>query len=103
MAKKKSKGTKERAAAPGKRREDLTQSPHYDYVPIIDRPKFRLPKGARVAVMPFINIEHFPHDVPGTAIIPGTQRFNPDPLNYGWRDYGNRVGLWRMIELMDKL
>jgi peptidoglycan/xylan/chitin deacetylase (PgdA/CDA1 family) len=80
----------------------LTQSPHYDYVPIVDRPKFKLPNGARVAVMPYVNIEHFPHDIPGTAIIPGTQQFNPDPLNYGWRDYGNRVGLWRMIDLMDE-
>lgn len=79
----------------------LTQTPHYDFVPIIDRPRLKLPKGARVAVMPFVNLEHFPHDLPGTAIIPGTQKFNPDPLNYGWRDYGNRVGLWRMIELMD--
>jgi peptidoglycan/xylan/chitin deacetylase (PgdA/CDA1 family) len=103
MAKKNKSKTGKRAAAGAKRRPDLTQSPHYDYIPIIDRPKFRLPKGARVAVIPYINIEHFPHDIPGTAIIPGTQRFNPDPLNYGWRDYGNRVGLWRMIELMDKI
>jgi peptidoglycan/xylan/chitin deacetylase (PgdA/CDA1 family) len=100
---KKNASRRKKAAAATKRRSDLTQSPHYDYVPIIDRPKFRLPRGARVAVTPFVNIEHFPHDIPGTAIIPGTQRFNPDPLNYGWRDYGNRVGLWRMIELMDKI
>lgn len=80
---------------------ELTQTPHYDFVPIIDRPTLELPKGARVAVMPYVNLEHFPHDLPGTAIVPGTQKFNPDPLNYGWRDYGNRVGLWRMIELMD--
>lgn len=83
------------------RRTDLTQTPHYDYVPIIDRPRFKLPKGARVAVIPYINIEHFPADIPGTAIIPGTQQFNPDSLNYGWRDYGNRVGLWRIMDLMD--
>ena len=85
------------------KRENLTQTPHYDYVPIIDRPKLKMPKGARVAVIPYINIEHFPHDIPGTAIEATTQRFNPDTLNYGWRDYGNRVGLWRIIELMDKL
>ena len=36
-------------------------------------------------------------------MIPGTQGFSPDPLNYGWRDYGDRVGLWRMMELMDKV
>ena len=82
---------------------DLTQCKHYDYVPIIDREPFKLPDGARVAVLPYINIEHFPADIPGTALIPGTQGFSPDPLNYGWRDYGNRVGLWRMMELMDKV
>jgi allantoinase len=82
---------------------DLTQSKHYDYVPIIDREPLALPNKARVAIVPYINIEHFPADIPGTAIIPGTQQFNPDPLNYGWRDYGNRVGLWRMMELMDSI
>ena len=81
---------------------DLTQCKHYDYVPIIDREPLKLPDNARVAIVPYINIEHFPADIPGTAIIPGTQQFTPDPLNYGWRDYGNRVGLWRMMELMDK-
>lgn len=80
---------------------ELTQSPHYDYVPIIDRKPLTLPDNARVAVVPYINIEHFPADIPGTALVPGTQQFTPDPLNYGWRDYGNRVGLWRMMELMD--
>ena len=82
---------------------ELTQSPHYNYEPIIDRKPMKLPNGARVAVTPYINIEHFQHDVPGTALIPGTAGFNPDPLNYGWRDYGNRVGLWRMMEIMDAL
>ena len=81
---------------------ELTQTRHYDYVPIIDRDPLVLPDKARVAVVPYINIEHFPADIPGTAIIPGTQQFSPDPLNYGWRDYGNRVGVWRMMELMDK-
>ena len=82
---------------------ELTQCRHYDYVPIIDREPFKLPDGARVAVLPYINIEHFPAAIPGTSLIPGTAAFSPDPLNYGWRDYGNRVGLWRMMELMDKL
>lgn len=26
----------------------------------------------------------------------------PDPLNYGWRDYGPRVGIWRLIESLDR-
>jgi len=27
----------------------------------------------------------------------------PDVLNYAWRDYGNRVGAWRMLEILDTL
>ena len=27
---------------------------------------------------------------------------HPDVLGYGGRDYGNRVGLWRMFEVLDK-
>jgi peptidoglycan/xylan/chitin deacetylase (PgdA/CDA1 family) len=88
-------------AAPKQSKANLTQSQHYDYVPIIDRKPFKLPKGARVAVIPYINIEHFPAAIPGTPLIPGTSGFSPDPLNYGWRDYGNRVGLWRMMDMMD--
>ena len=58
---------------------------------------------AVLAVMPYVNIEHFPAAIPGTPLVPGTAGFSPDPLNYGWRDYGNRVGLWRMMDLMDDL
>ena len=82
---------------------NLTQTAHYDYSAIIDRDPLKLPNGARVAVVPYINIEHFPEDIPGTALVPGTAGFSPDPLNYGWRDYGNRVGLWRMMDIMDPL
>jgi peptidoglycan/xylan/chitin deacetylase (PgdA/CDA1 family) len=97
----KKKAAKKKAAKKKAPRVELTQSQHYDYVPIIDRKPFKLPNGARVAVMPFINIEHFPAAIKGTPLIPGTSVFSPDPLNYGWRDYGNRVGLWRMMDLMD--
>lgn len=83
--------------------EALTQTRWYDYEPIIDRKPLKLPNGARVAVVPYINIEHFPEAIPGTALVPGTAGFTPDALNYGWRDYGNRVGLWRMMEIMDDL
>lgn len=83
--------------------EKLTQTHWYDYVPIIDRPPLELPGGARVAVVPYINIEHFPCDVAGIGIAPQTNAFTPDTLNYGWRDYGNRVGLWRIMKLLDDL
>ena len=81
--------------------KDKTQTQHYDYVPIIDREPLRLPESKRIAILPFVNIEHFPAHIPGTALVPATSGFSPDPLNYGWRDYGNRVGVWRIMEMMD--
>jgi len=74
----------------------------YDYSPITDRPKITWPNGARVAFYIGLNIEHFEVDKPATSIFAGTAGLVPDPLNYGWRDYGVRVGIWRMIAAMDR-
>lgn len=74
----------------------------YDYSPITSRPKLTLPNGARVAFYVGVNIEHYEIDKPSTSIFGGTAHLKPDPLNYGWRDYGPRVGIWRMIEALDK-
>jgi allantoinase len=74
----------------------------YDYSPIVSRPKITWPNGARLAFYIGLNIEHFEIDKPATSIFAGTASFAPDPLNYGWRDYGVRVGIWRMIDAMDR-
>src|SRR5690349_14040509 len=74
----------------------------YDYSPIIDRAPLRWPNGARVAVWVIPNIEHFLFDRPSTSITPATVGLVPDVLNYSWRDYGVRVGIWRMMEVMEK-
>ena len=74
----------------------------FDYSPIIDRPVMRWPKGSRVAVWVIPNIEHFLFDRPSTRIADGALALNPDVLNYSWRDYGVRVGIWRMMEVMEK-
>lgn len=74
----------------------------YDYSPIVSRPRITWPNGARVAFYIGLNIEHFEVDKPSTSIFPGTAALTPDPLNYGWRDYGVRVGIWRMIEALDR-
>jgi len=73
----------------------------FDYSPIIDRPRLRWPNGARVAVWVIPNIEHFRFDRRSTSIEPALQII-PDVLNYSWRDYGVRVGIWRMMEVMEK-
>jgi peptidoglycan/xylan/chitin deacetylase (PgdA/CDA1 family) len=49
-----------------------------------------------------LNVEHFMPGMPSTSIWPGTATLNPDPLNHGWRDYGVRVGIWRMMESLDR-
>jgi allantoinase len=73
----------------------------FDYSAIIDRPKLKWPNGARVAVWVIPNIEHFLFNSPGTRLEHGLP-LNPDVLNYSWRDYGVRVGIWRMMEVMEK-
>jgi allantoinase len=74
----------------------------FPYSAIVDRKPLRWPKGARVAVWVIPNIEHFLFDRPSTSITPVTTSLVPDVLNYSWRDYGVRVGVWRMMEVMER-
>lgn len=74
----------------------------YDYSPIPERPPLSWPGGARVAFYVGLNIEHYQVDKPSTSIFGGTAMLAPDPLNYGWRDYGARVGIWRLIDSLDR-
>jgi allantoinase len=74
----------------------------YDYSPIVDREPIRWPGGARVAFYVGLNVEHFEIDRPSTSIWEGTSMLVPDPLNYGWREYGVRVGIWRLMETFDR-
>lgn len=74
----------------------------FDYRPITRRPAWRWPGGAGLAVYIGFNIEHFAFgEGMGAAIGPVSPQ--PDVLNHSWRDYGNRVGAWRCLELFDRL
>jgi allantoinase len=74
----------------------------YDYCPITQRQDYSWPGGARLAVYIGLNLEHFAFgEGLGAELAPGGPQ--PDVLNYAWRDYGNRVGAWRMIEMFDAL
>jgi allantoinase len=81
---------------------DDVENTLYAHWPIIRRPKLELPNGARLAFWIGLNVEHYELDKPSTSIFGGTAMLQPDPLNYGWRDYGPRVGIWRMMELFDR-
>jgi peptidoglycan/xylan/chitin deacetylase (PgdA/CDA1 family) len=75
-----------------------------EYQPITDRPRLRWPNGARVAVWVVSNVEHYEYMPPrGQPRDPWPRTPHPDVLGYGLRDYGNRVGLWRMTEVTDAL
>ena len=74
----------------------------FPYSAIVDRKPLRWPNGARVAVWVVPNIEHFLFDRPSTSITNATTSLIPDVLNYSWRDYGVRVGIWRLMEIMDR-
>jgi allantoinase len=49
-----------------------------------------------------VNIEHFVPGMASTALFQPTAALPVDPLNHGWRDYGTRVGIWRLIDLLDR-
>ena len=73
----------------------------YAYSPITERPDYDWPGGKRLAVYVALNIEHFSfgEGLGHTPTQPGTA---PDVRNYSWRDYGLRVGIWRIFDLFDE-
>jgi len=74
----------------------------FDYSAIHQRPGYRWPGGAGLAVYIGFNIEHFAFgEGMGASIGPASPQ--PDVLNHSWREYGNRVGAWRCLELFDQL
>jgi peptidoglycan/xylan/chitin deacetylase (PgdA/CDA1 family) len=82
----------------------------YPYVPMPQRGRLVWPGGARLAVILTINLEHWdllredaaPNYAGGPAILPDMLPGNvADFPNYSWREYGQRVGLWRMLRELD--
>lgn len=80
----------------------LTHHGRYRYTSILNRPDYDFPGGKRLAVYLGFNIEHFDFGE-GLGVALGPVSPQPDVLNYSWRDYGNRVGVWRCLELFDQL
>jgi len=74
----------------------------YDYLRYDLRPKIAWPNGARVAFWLAPNIEFYELEPPPNPIRSAWPRPAPDVLNYSYRDYGNRVGFWRMLDVFDR-
>jgi peptidoglycan/xylan/chitin deacetylase (PgdA/CDA1 family) len=74
----------------------------YDYHPLRGRKPYAWPNGARLAVYLGLNLEHFAFgEGLGAELAPGGPQ--PDVLNHAWRDYGNRIGAWRLLDLFEEL
>ena len=83
---------------------------HYDFVPIAHRKPLVWPGGKRLAVILTINLEYWdkvrdttkPYYPGGPSIVggdlPGNVYDNP---NYTWREYGQRIGVWRLFDIFD--
>lgn len=74
----------------------------FPYTPITQRPKITWPGGARLAVWVIPNIEFFSlkdalsgHPFEGKGPVPGVRAWSQ-------RDYGNRVGIWRIMDVLQK-
>lgn len=74
----------------------------YDWWPYQNRPKIEWPNGARLAFWVAPNIEFYELNPPSNPTRKAWPRPYPDLVGYGTRDIGNRVGHWRLMELMDK-
>jgi hypothetical protein len=74
----------------------------YPYSPITARAPYDWPGGRKLAIYIGLNLEWFSFgEGLGAELAPGGP--HPDVLNYSWRDYGNRVGVFRLAELFARL
>lgn len=79
----------------------------YAFSSIDDRPDYSWPGNKRLAFYMAVNIEIFAFRkgigsdfaLKRGPFLKGTQTHR----NYAWRDYGNRVGVWRIFKMLDQL
>jgi len=82
-------------------------NPYYTYSALPDRPPLKLPGGARVAMWVLLNLEYWEIVPPEDALKdPRTQgelgAFFPDYRNHSQREHGMRIGIFRVLELLDR-
>lgn len=85
----------------------------YPFVPLPDRLPLRFPDSARLALIVTINIEYWEKSRPGQKepLFTGGPMTIPhalpgdvlDTANWTWREYGQRVGIWRLMDVFDGL
>ena len=74
----------------------------FPYSPINRRAKLQWPDGHRLALWVIPNIEFFALNDQMPASVGGMPTAIPDVYNWSHRDYGNRVGVFRLMEMLAK-
>lgn len=81
--------------------ERLEDHGRFAYSNILKRPSYTWPNGTRLAVYTALNIEVFRYGRgKGAGIAPPDQAESASV--WSWREYGNRVGFWRLMEMFDE-
>ena len=82
--------------------------PHYDWSPVSTRGILRWPENARVALCAVVNLEHMEWQPPEGSFQPGNlaggsaARPFPDYARLSHREYGHRVGIFRVLDVLEK-
>jgi len=82
-------------------------NPWYDYAPYPKRPQLAWPNRARIASTVVLYLEYW-ELMPAEASIKDPRfvgeygSFSPDYRIWTQRDYGNRVGIFRVLEVLDR-
>src|SRR3989304_2994059 len=88
------------------RKDTVIPAKRLRYSAIVDRPPLMLPDKARVVVWPVVNVEVWDigRPMPRQVLPPPTGvTLLPDLPHWGWHEYGNRVGFWRIKAILDAL
>lgn len=80
----------------------LPKHGRYEFSPLIERQDYSWPNGKRLAVCIVTNLEVYAFRK-GWGWDPAKTGEPQNQRNYAWRDYGNRVGVWRLFDLFDQL
>lgn len=74
----------------------------FDYSPLRKRADYSWPGGKRLAMYLALNVETFGYGMEVGPVLGGALPM-PDHRNWSWREYGNRIGIWRLLDLFDEL
>jgi peptidoglycan/xylan/chitin deacetylase (PgdA/CDA1 family) len=69
----------------------------YEHSAITRRPPFHWPNQSRLAVYFALGLEHYAFGEGMSENLVSAMP-HPDVLNTSWREYGNRVGAWRLLQ-----